>query len=116
LQICSHSLHQNQSYLCGSRTSYIKDYSSCVHNHITTKVNCKLMSQQPTNNDQHNEKATAAANGVVGNTTHHDESYIEAPEGVLSDYSDVEVEKRDLPEDHKPGSATTPENGGGYSG
>ncbi|MBC6611188.1 hypothetical protein H8B15_09655 [Hymenobacter sp. BT507] len=76
------------------------------------------MSQHPTNNDQENDKSTAAANGVVGNTTHEDDSYIQAPEGVLSDYSDVEieVEKRDLPETHTPGSATTPENGGGYSG
>ncbi|UOR04894.1 hypothetical protein MUN82_18375 [Hymenobacter aerilatus] len=74
------------------------------------------MSQHPTNKDQENEKSIAAANGIVGNTTHEDDSYIQAPEGVLSDYSDVEVEKRDLPETHTPGSATTPENGGGYSG
>lgn len=84
--------------------------------YLTAYINYEPMSQQPTNNGQQNDQATAAANEVTGKTTHHDESYIEAPEGVLSDYSDVEVDKKPMPEEHKPGSATSPENGGGYSG
>lgn len=105
--------------LSGIKSIYIKDQSCRVQDNkiteyrITAKISYETMSQQPAVG--HNAgKATAATNDVVGNTTHADQSYIDAPEGVLNDYSDVEVDE--LPEEHTPGSATTPENGGGYSG